>query len=239
MQKDPYTRSSFQHALCLWILPLVFLTGGCALVYVLTGYFNLSGYDRICGFGLVLAFFSYRRFSMGIKWLKRPGGGYFYVGEIKGDDTDITSAFAEPAFYEKEFRYAWSKQFLSIFLGLFCIALSWTFLSKTTVILPFTIFLAGLLFLRKSFNAMRSGPVIKLAKEGIWTKDSAYLPWDRIETIRIAEMPVDDSVYHYLEIFLKDDGNNTFPDYKLPIDELAGSEEIEQIIASFKSRSTC
>lgn len=237
MQEDPYTRSSFQYVLYLWIVPLVFLTGGCALVYVLTGYFNLSGYDRVFGFGLVLVLFLYGRFTMGIKWLKRLDGGYYYLGGIKGDDTVSDQVFAESAFYEKEFAYARSKQFLSIFLGLFCIALSWTFLSKTTVIMPFIIFLAGLLFLLKSVNAMRSGPVIKLAKEGIWTKDSAYLPWSRIRKTAVTKTQVDDSVYHYLEIFLKSSDSGTFPDYTLQIDDLTGCEEIENLIATYKSGS--
>lgn len=237
MQEDPYTRSSFQYFLYVWIVPLIALMGGCALVYVLTGYFSLSGYDRVFGFGLVLVLFLYGRFTMSIKWIKRPDGGYFYLGGIKGEDTGSDKVFAEPAFYEKEFRYAWSKQVLSIFLGLFCIALSWTFLSKTTVIMPVIIFLAGLLFLLKSFHAMRSGPVIKLAKEGIWTKDSAYLPWRSIQKIAVTKTQVDDSVYHNLEIFLKSSDSDTFPDYTLQIDDLTGCEEIEKLIATYKPRA--
>lgn len=238
MPEDNYTRSSFQYILYLWILPLLMLAGAFAIVYVLSTYLKLSVSDRLCGFAGVLAFFAYKRFIMGIKWLKRPEGEYYYLGGSKTDATDRDKTFAEPAFYEKEFTHAWSKQFLNIIIGVFLIALSWAFLSKTTVIMPLIIFLVGLLFLLKSVNAMRSGPVIKVAKEGIWTKESAFLPWRRIRKITVSEEQVHDSVYHYLEIHLKSDDNDTFPDYKLQIDELSESEDIKKAIASFKPRPT-
>lgn len=235
MQVDKHTRSQYQYILHVWIAPLIFLIGGCALVFVLTGYFKLSGFDRIFGIGFVVILFFYLRFKMGIKWLKLSDGRYYYLGGIKGDDMDSNTVFVEPPFYEKEFSYAKNKQYINSVLGLGLTGLSWTLFSKTQVIMPFIIFLGGFFFLLHSINALRSGPVIKLAKEGIWTKDSAYLPWNKIRKIAVTKTDVDDSVYHYLEVFLKSDDDDGAPNYKLQIDDLSDYEDLEKIIATFKS----
>jgi hypothetical protein len=235
MQEDKYTRSRYQYILHMWIAPLIFLVGGCALVYILTGYFKLSELDRIFGIGFVFIIFLYQRFKMGIKWLKLSDDKYYYLGEIKDDDMGSNTVFVEPPFYEKEFSYAKNKQFINSVLGLVLTGISWSFFSKTQIIMPFIIFLGGLFFLLNSIKALRSGSVIKLAKEGIWTKDSAYLPWITIRKIAVTKTNVDDSVYHYLEFFLKSDDDDGPPAYKLQIDDLTDYEEIERIIATYKS----
>ncbi len=235
MQEDKYTRSQYQYILYVWIVPLIFLIGGCALVYILTGYFKLSEYDRIFGIGFVFIMFLYQRFKIGIKWLKLSDDKYYYLGGIKGEDMVSNTVFVEPPFYEKEFSHAKNKQFINSVLGLVLTGLSWALFSKTQVIMPFIIFLGGLFFLLSSINALRSGPVIKLAKEGIWTKDSAYLPWTRIRKIVVTKTNVDDSVYHYLEVFLKSDDDDRPPDYKLQINDLTDYEDLEGIIATYKS----
>ncbi|MCZ8285279.1 MAG: hypothetical protein O9353_07455, partial [Bacteroidia bacterium] len=238
MQEDHYTRSSSQYILYMWVVPALIFMGACALVYLITDYFNLSRSDRMMGFVFVLALVLYGRFMRSIKWLKRPEGGYYYLGGLTGSDSGSDRTFAEPAFYEKEFGYAWNEQLLDIGIGLFLAALSWTLLSKTTIILPLILFLGGLWFLLKSVKALRGGPVLKLAKEGIWTKESAFLPWSRIRNIKVTKEQVDDSVYHYLEIFLKSDDQDTFPDHKLLIDGLKDFEEIERLIALYKPRAS-
>lgn len=238
MTKDNNLRPYSHYFINVIAIPIILLISAFVLVYFLTTYFGLSPTDKIFGYVSILIFFLLYRFKMRLRWTEFPNGQYFYSGNIKSDKlTSGRKDFIEPTYYDKEFSYSKETKITYLGLGVLMIGVAYFLLSQKDVILPFILFLAGIYFFVDSIRALVGGPIIKISKQGIWTKETGYYPWTEITKIYLSRESTQKSVSNYLNIFIKTDFDaREYPTFKILVTDIKDFSDIETAIADNRAK---
>jgi hypothetical protein len=104
------------------------------------------------------------------------------------------------------------------------------------MILPVLLFIVAMVLL---VNAGRrvSGPVVKISREGLWTRKSGFYSWSEIRSVNIKKETYSKTSSTYLVIFLKGTEEKELFDFKVEISELSRFSEIEQSISKMRNEN--
>lgn len=223
-------RKNFYKTVYLYPLLTIAIISG--LVYWASARKYLSTTDMAYGYIFALTpamiVYGYNRRN----WLKMPDGTYHH---IKGTSSSGTFKYNEPAVYEAEFYYSKWEKAQTLFFGILGVGLGiWLGMKNIkTILVPIVCVLSGIFMLYIGLKGlMDKSAKLKIAKNGLWTKQLGFVNWDDINFAEVVEDKSGDSSKTYLEIRLKgtkfEKANK--PDERLFISDLKDRKTIETLI---------
>ncbi len=113
--------------------------------------------------------------------------------------------YPEPAKYDEMFYYSTGKSFLYMFLAVPSFGLGFLILPVGAFLIITAIFLFYMGYRQWSDKS----PILKLASEGLWTRELGFKPWSAIESAKVQSRSGSKTFSVWLEIRLKDQINGT------------------------------
>ena len=124
------------------------------------------------------------------KWLPLPDGSYINTKELadKTNDFKLGKQYyvIEPTNYIGSFYYSILSKIIFLVCGLAMIIAGIYIISKSSIIFPLLIIAGGIFLFYSGYKEIvDSSPKLKLAKEGLWTKELGFRPWTSINKTEI------------------------------------------------------
>lgn len=223
-----------RHFLGVYVLPIVFGLAICGLTYLLTTKYSLDKNDRLFGYliGAVAGIVLY--FRNRFKWLPLPDGSYIHTKELSAETNafkpDKQSYFIEPSNYIASFYYSTVSKIILLVCGLTMSGAGIYMVSKSSIIFPSLLIIGGIFLFYSGYKEIiDTSPKLKLAKEGLWTKELGFRPWTSINKTEIKVEKGSRSSQIYLEIYLKS-SDIDFPAQRLQLNDIKGKDKIKPMI---------
>jgi len=223
-----------RHFFDVYVYPIVFGLAICGLTYLVTTKYSLDKNDRLFGFVIGVASGIVLYFRNSFKWLPLPNGSFIHKSELTDETNDLVLAkqsyVIEPTDYVASFYYSAISKIILLVCGLTMIGAGIYIISKSSIIFPSLIIIGGIFLFYSGYKEIiDNSPKLKLAKEGLWTKDLGFRPWSSIYKTAIKEEKGSRSSQLYLEIYLKGNDIN-YPDQRLQLNDMMDKEKIKPMI---------
>lgn len=223
-----------RHFLSVYVLPIIFALTICGLSYLLVTKFSLDKNDRLFGYiiGIVAGIVVY--FRNRFKWLPLPDGSYIHTKELSDEtntfNLDKQSYIIEPTNYIASFYYSTVSKIILLVCGLTMIGAGIYIISKSSIIFPSLIILGGIFLFYSGYKEIiDTSPKLKLAKEGLWTKELGFRTWTSINKTEIKVEKGTRSSQIYLEIYLKS-SDIDYPKQRLLLNDIKDKDKIKPMI---------
>jgi hypothetical protein len=205
----------------------------CGAVFFLSLQFKLVQSDKILGYiiGVFVAFVIY--VINKTKWLPLPDGSYIHRKSLNSETDKIAKEVfskSEPVFYTSEFSTSLTSKLIYLIGGAFLIYAGLVSFSDTNLVFPALIAASGIFLLYLGIKEFANPlPKLKVAKEGLWTRQLGFRSWHEIKKTEIKEEKGHRSTQIYLEIYLKSSSSD-YPTQRLLINELNNRNKIKATI---------
>lgn len=227
-------KSKQRYFLSAYLVPIVFGFIICVIAYLLTTRYDLDKKDKFfgCFIGVISAFILH--FKNRFKWLPLPNGSYIHKKElgIKSNETkpDKPTYNIKPTNYIESFYYSGVSKIINLICGILMSGAGIFIISNSSIIFPSLIIIGGIFWFYSGYKEIiDSSPKIKIAKEGLWTKELGFRPWSSINKTEIKVEKSTRSTNVYLEIYLKD-SDIDFPSQRLQLNDIKDNDKIKPLI---------
>jgi len=235
IQEDNQKSNQIQrHYFSVYVLPIALGLSISGLAHLLTNEYNLDKTDRLFGYiiGVITCIVLY--FRNRFKWLPLPNGSYIHAEELADRTNDYKfdkqSYAVEPTNYVATFCYSAVNKIILLVCGLTIIGAGIYIISKSSIIFPSLIIIGGIFLFYSGYKEMTDiSPKLKLAKEGLWTKELGFRPWTSINKTEIKVEKNYRSSQIYLEIYLKD-SDIDYPEQRLLLNDIKNNNKIKPMI---------
>ena len=217
--------------LTVYVMPVAFVAIIGVLIYWASNNDYLLDKDISYGYFMSLtpAFFIYAFNKR--NWLKMPDGSFYNTKTF----APTAKFFNEPSSYLAEYFYSKKEKATTALTGLFLIGLSiWLGIMGTkSILIPIVTNITGLFLTVDGLKGfLDKSAILKIAKNGLWTKNLGFVKWDNINFAEVVEDKNGKSQKLFLLVRLKgtkfEEANQ--PDERLLLSELKDKEMIEFVI---------
>ena len=218
----------------VYVLPIVFGVTICGLAYLLTNKYNLDKNDSLFSYILGIAAGIMLYFRNRFKWLPLPDGSYIQTKKLTEETNhfklDKNSYTNEPTSYIAQYYYSQVSKTILLVCGIAMICGGIYIISKSSIIFPCLIVIGGIFLFYSGFKEIiDTSPKLKLAKEGLWTKELGFKPWTSINKTKIKVEKGSRSSQVYLEIYLNECDLN-YPKQRLLLNDIKNKDKIKPMI---------
>lgn len=231
---DQKNKLATRYFLEVYILPLFFGLAICGIVYLITTHYELKRMDRVFGYfmGATAGYALYIRSRS--RWLHLINGYYIRKKDLVDDANESTPGkqpyFNEPAHYIATFDNSRFSKITPLIAGPVLVATGIFLFTKSSVFFPVLVITGGTFVSWSGYKEITGTlPQLKLAKEGLWTKQLGFRPWTAIRKTAITEEKIPGHSTIYLDIYLKQTDKD-YPDHRLRINDIPDRDRIKMMI---------
>ncbi|MGC4103436.1 hypothetical protein [Ferruginibacter sp.] len=210
-------------------LPLCLLIVLCCIIYFIAAHYHISKPDTGCLYFIAAMIAIMLGGYFGRDWLKMPDNTYHNIKQFR-----LAAAInaAEPQEYEVVYYPSVKSSIIVLLFGIVILAMAiyFFFIQSESLLIPGAMLLFGAFVLYASTrNIFFKKAILKLTKEGLWTKRSGFVDWKQVINAQVAEEKNGNNIQLILEIFIKGtvQADAGVPNEKLNITDVAGSQFIQ------------
>jgi len=218
-----------QYLISIYLVPTVIAIVAVVAIWYASAKYRFSNVDLAFGYlGIITTAFVFI-FINKTNWLPLPDGSHIHKSNLAESPT-TTTALIEPVIYLHLFYTSTSSKISSVILGLLLTGVGIYIFGDGFIFLPLLAMIGGLFLAYSGYKDFKDKEAkLKLAKEGLWTKELGYKPWSAVSHIELKVERNSRSSQTYLEIYLKK-GLSDSPDQKLLITDLTDKGNIQPLI---------